>query len=187
MKTIRIVVAMLLVLGGALHLATVLTINVVNVDFVVNLILGIVYLALFVLILLNTKYGLWLGFIIPIISLAIVLFGLFTNRFTINYVGIIAIICDTLLIVGCLTLLLKKDYSESQLNLKEGFPKLINWIAWISVIIGLIFLFIGLVSASVGRLFPQTESVNFFIASTNFFIISVALFAFLIKHQLEKV
>jgi nicotinamide riboside transporter PnuC len=66
------------------------------------------------------------------------------------------------------------------------FFRVLNWIALLSVGIGLVFIIVGIISAWVGRLFPDTESINFFIASSNFFIIAIALMVFQIKNQLTK-
>lgn len=66
------------------------------------------------------------------------------------------------------------------------FFRVLNWLAWLSAGIGLVFIIVGLYSAWVGRLFPDTESINFFIASSNFFIVAIALVIFQIKNQLKK-
>jgi hypothetical protein len=67
------------------------------------------------------------------------------------------------------------------------FLKVLNWLAWTSVIIGVIFIIVGLISAFVERIIPGTESVNFFHAANSFFLGAIALFVFLIKCQVKKV
>ena len=67
--------------------------------------------------------------------------------------------------------------------------KQLKWIAWISggfgflfILLGLIQMFYGLLQfilgqdqVSGGRLFGDTEIVNFFIVSSNFFLITIAI------------
>ena len=64
--------------------------------------------------------------------------------------------------------------------------KALNWIAWISAGLGVIFIIIGFISAYVGRIFADTESVNFFHAANSFFLGSIVLFLFLIKSGIKK-
>lgn len=66
------------------------------------------------------------------------------------------------------------------------FFKALNVIAWIAAILGVIFIIIGFISAYVGRIFADTESVNFFHAANSFFLGSIVLFAFLIKKSISK-
>jgi hypothetical protein len=66
------------------------------------------------------------------------------------------------------------------------FLKTLNVIAWISSVLGLIFIVIGFISAWLGRIVPGTESVNFFHAANSFFLGSIVLFVFLIKKSLSK-
>ena len=69
---------------------------------------------------------------------------------------------------------------------KGGFLKALNIIAWIAAGLGVLFIIIGFISAYVGRIFADTESVNFFHAANSFFVGSIVLFVFLIKQNLSK-
>jgi hypothetical protein len=76
--------------------------------------------------------------------------------------------------------------------------RILNWIVWISAGIGSLFLLLGLIQILLGliyslsghiringgRLFGDTEIINFFIASANFFVIAV--FVLLIKNEFRK-
>jgi hypothetical protein len=64
--------------------------------------------------------------------------------------------------------------------------KVLNSIAWVSAVIGVIFIIIGLISAWAGRIIPGTESVNFFHAANSFFLGAIVLFVYLIKCQVKK-
>ena len=78
--------------------------------------------------------------------------------------------------------------------------KALNWIAWISAGMGFLFILLGLIqilygvirSLSLalqegsGRLFGDTEVINFFIASTSWFVITIAMILFQFKNQLKK-
>jgi hypothetical protein len=76
--------------------------------------------------------------------------------------------------------------------------KTLNWITWVSAGIGSLFLLLGLIQIllgliysisgtvriNAGRLFGDTEIINFFIASGTFFIIAV--FILIIKSEFRK-
>jgi hypothetical protein len=64
--------------------------------------------------------------------------------------------------------------------------KALNWIAWISSGIGVVFVLLGFVSALFGRFNPGTESINFFHAANSFFLITIALFIFLYRCDCKK-
>jgi len=78
--------------------------------------------------------------------------------------------------------------------------KILNNLAWLSGIIGLIFLLLGLFQVifgfilylsgaeriGSGRLLADTEIINFFIASVSFFSVTIILFIFQIRDQLKK-
>jgi hypothetical protein len=80
------------------------------------------------------------------------------------------------------------------------FFKLLNRIAWISGGIGLCFLILGLFQVAfglilyfmgahrvgAGRLVPDTEIINFFIASISFFSILILWFLFQIKNKMNQ-
>jgi hypothetical protein len=64
--------------------------------------------------------------------------------------------------------------------------KTLNWIAWISSGIGVVFMLLGFISAVFGRFRPTTESVNYFHAANSFFLITIALFVFLFRCESKK-
>ena len=66
------------------------------------------------------------------------------------------------------------------------YLKALNWIAWTFAVIGAIFIILGLISAWVGRIIPDTESVNFFHAANSFFLGAIFLLVFLIKCKVRK-
>ena len=82
----------------------------------------------------------------------------------------------------------------------KTLSKLSAWIAWISAGIGLSFLIVGLIQVIYGfilyltganrigggRLFGDTEIINFFTASVSFFSITIILLLIQIKTQSKK-
>ncbi len=80
------------------------------------------------------------------------------------------------------------------------FFKLANLIAWISggigvcflalgifqVVFGLILYFGGVDRVGAGRIVPDTEIINYFIASISFFSLLILWFLIQIKYQLNK-
>jgi hypothetical protein len=64
--------------------------------------------------------------------------------------------------------------------------KALNWIAWTSSGIGVVFMVLGFISALFGRFNSGTESVNFFHVANSFFLITIILFVYLIKCQGKK-
>jgi cytosine/uracil/thiamine/allantoin permease len=75
---------------------------------------------------------------------------------------------------------------SSGLKLKFQVMKALNWIAWISAGIGVVFVILGLVQVVVGRLQPNTEIINFFHAANSFFLLTIALFVFLFRCQCKE-
>lgn len=79
------------------------------------------------------------------------------------------------------------------------FFRLVNLIAWISGGIGLCFLILGLFQIAfgfvllflgsdrlgAGRLIPETEIINYFIASTSFFSVLILWFLIQVRNQLK--
>ena len=65
--------------------------------------------------------------------------------------------------------------------------KALNWIAWISAGIGVIFVALGLIQG-VFRInfFPGAEIINYFHAGNSFFLITIALFIYLYRCQCNK-
>jgi hypothetical protein len=64
--------------------------------------------------------------------------------------------------------------------------KTLNWIAWISGGIGVVFVILGLIQLLVGRLRSGTEIINYFHAGNSFFLITIALFVFIYRCQCKK-
>lgn len=64
--------------------------------------------------------------------------------------------------------------------------KTLNWIAWISGGIGVVFIILGIIQLLVGRLRPGTEIINYFHAGNSFFLITIALFVFIYRCQCKK-
>jgi hypothetical protein len=64
--------------------------------------------------------------------------------------------------------------------------KTLNWIAWISGGIGLVFILLGLFQAVFGRLLPGTEIINYFHVANSFLLITIGLFVFLYRCQCKK-
>jgi formate hydrogenlyase subunit 4 len=68
----------------------------------------------------------------------------------------------------------------------KALIKALNWIEWISAVIGVVFIILGLISAVFGRLRPDTESVNYFVAANSFFLLAIVLFLFIHLGQFKK-
>lgn len=80
------------------------------------------------------------------------------------------------------------------------FFKLLNWIAWFSGGIGVCFLILGLFQVAfglilyfmgahrvgAGRLVPDTEIINFFIASISFFSVLILWFLIQIRNKINQ-
>lgn len=66
--------------------------------------------------------------------------------------------------------------------------KALNWIAWISGIIGVVILLFGLISPLMGKsVVPGiNQAINYFHMASSFFLITIALFVYLIKCQCKK-
>jgi len=64
--------------------------------------------------------------------------------------------------------------------------KALNWIAWISGGIGVVFIILGLIQVVFGRLKPSTEIINYFHAANSFLLVTIALFVFLYRCQCNK-
>jgi predicted ferric reductase len=66
------------------------------------------------------------------------------------------------------------------------FLKLLSWLAWIAAVLGVLLITVGIISAWVGRIIPDTESVNFFHAANSFLLGAIFLLLVLIKHKKNK-
>jgi len=64
--------------------------------------------------------------------------------------------------------------------------KALNWIAWISGGIGVLFILLGVLQFIIGRIRPGTEIINYFNAGNSFFLITIALFVYLYRCQCKK-
>jgi len=106
MRTIRFLVAGLLLLSGILHLYLAIKAPS-DPNFVPALAFGIVYLTIGVFLILKKRLAIWLGFIIPIIPLALSPFMVdFKN---LDAWTIILLSIDALVVICCLILLLNKN------------------------------------------------------------------------------
>jgi len=68
----------------------------------------------------------------------------------------------------------------------KALIKVLNWIEWISAVIGVVFILLGFISAIFGRFNPGVESVNFFHAANSFFLLAIVLFLFIHLGQYKK-
>jgi len=64
--------------------------------------------------------------------------------------------------------------------------KALNWIAWISIGIGLVLVLLGVIQPVFGKTLPGSHIINYFLAGDSFFLITIALFVYLIKCQCKK-
>jgi hypothetical protein len=104
MKALRLLAASLFLLSGILHFYYV-TKGTSDPYFVPSLVFGIIYFALGILLILNKKFAIWLGFIIPIIPLV----SLFkVDIKSLDALGFIVLAIDLAVVICCLILLLKK-------------------------------------------------------------------------------
>jgi hypothetical protein len=68
------------------------------------------------------------------------------------------------------------------------FVKALNWIEWISALVGLLFVLLALIQATfTGRFSADTEIINYFHAANSFFLMAILLFLFihLGQHKME--
>jgi uncharacterized membrane protein YkvI len=65
--------------------------------------------------------------------------------------------------------------------------KALNWIAWISGGIGVVFILLGLIQSVLGSRFTEgTEIINYFHAANSFFLLTIALFIYLYRCECKK-
>ena len=64
--------------------------------------------------------------------------------------------------------------------------KALDWIAWISGGIGLVFVLIGLIQLIFGKFIQGTELINYFHAANSFFLMAIVLFLFIHLGQHKK-
>jgi len=65
--------------------------------------------------------------------------------------------------------------------------KALNWIAWISGGIGVVFILLGLIQLVLGSRFIEgTEIVNYFHSANSFFLMTIALFIYLYRCECKK-
>jgi len=106
MKAIRLLAAGLLLITGVLHLYIAIK-DPSDPNFVLGLAFGIVYFAIGVLLTMKKRFAIWLGFIVPLIPLALSPFMLdFKN---LDAMMIILFVIDLVVVVSCLILLLNKN------------------------------------------------------------------------------
>jgi hypothetical protein len=105
MKLIRLIAAGLLFFMVVMHIYFAITAP--SEPLVVSLFLGILYFTLGVLLTLNKRFGIWLGFIIPLIMTAVSPF--MVDYKTLDTWSIILLVANVLILLSCLVLLLKKS------------------------------------------------------------------------------
>ena len=105
MKAIRLFAAGLLLFSGVLHLVLAIK-GPSDPMFVGSLIVGIVYFAFGVLISMKKRFAIWLGFIVPIIALALSPF--MADFKTLDAWEWIILAIDLLVALSCLVLLIKR-------------------------------------------------------------------------------
>jgi len=104
MKPIRYTAAALFLLTGILHIIFSIKTRS-DPQFVITLAFGIVYFTLGVFLILKKRFAIWLGFIIPIIPLALSPFMMdFKDPWMIIFLSI-----DLVVVICCLILLLNKN------------------------------------------------------------------------------
>jgi hypothetical protein len=65
--------------------------------------------------------------------------------------------------------------------------KVLNWIAWISAGIGLVFVLLGLIQGIFRmKIIESAEITNYFHVANSFFLLTIALFVFLFRCQCKK-
>jgi hypothetical protein len=65
--------------------------------------------------------------------------------------------------------------------------KALNWIAWISAGIGLVFVVLGLIQGVFSlKIIEGAEITNYFHVANSFFLITIALFVYLYRCQCKK-
>ncbi len=68
----------------------------------------------------------------------------------------------------------------------KALIKALNWIKWISAVMGVVFIILGFISAYFGRFLPYTESVTYFHVANSFFLLAIVLFLFIHSGQFTK-
>ena len=68
----------------------------------------------------------------------------------------------------------------------KSLLKALNWLEWISAVLGVVFIILGFISVIFGRFRADTESVNFFHAANSFFLLTIVLFLFIHLGQFKK-
>jgi succinate dehydrogenase/fumarate reductase cytochrome b subunit len=69
----------------------------------------------------------------------------------------------------------------------KNLEKALTWIAWISGVIGALFVLLGFIQvAFTGRFSAETEIVNYFHAADSFFLLTIALFIFIYRCKCKK-
>jgi hypothetical protein len=68
----------------------------------------------------------------------------------------------------------------------KALIKALNWLEWISAVIGVVFIILGLIQVVFGRLRPSTEIINYFHIANSFFLMAIVLFLFIHLGQFKK-
>jgi hypothetical protein len=68
----------------------------------------------------------------------------------------------------------------------KALIKALNWIEWISAVLGVVFIILGLIQMVFGRLRASTEIINYFHVANSFFLLAIVLFLFIHLGQFNK-
>jgi hypothetical protein len=68
----------------------------------------------------------------------------------------------------------------------KALIKALNWIKWISAVVGVVFIILGFISARFGRLLPFTESIKYFHVANSFFLLAIVLYLFIHFDMFKK-
>ena len=64
--------------------------------------------------------------------------------------------------------------------------KMLNWIAWISGGIGVLFVLLGVIQSLFGQFLRGSQLINYFLAGDSFFLITIALFIYIYRCKCNK-
>jgi hypothetical protein len=69
----------------------------------------------------------------------------------------------------------------------KALIKVLNWIEWISAVIGVLLMLLAVISSFTGAMILKFEhGVNFFHAANSFFLLAIVLFLFIHLGQFKK-
>ena len=104
MKAIRLLATIMFFSTGVLHLYIAIK-DPSDPNFILTLVFGIVYLATSVLLIMEKKFAVWLGFIVALIPLVVAPFMIDINNLEWKMV---VLLIELIAAISCLILLVKK-------------------------------------------------------------------------------